>query len=166
MSGSGNCSKVDEIPQDCLLTPRETLENDSLAPPPAKKRSINYPQSVDTRDAALRGRLAVIPTGADEEESQRKTKEKQPPSSPPSSVNMVTSNESSSSVDDKDTCPVADDEPTSKDYYFDSYAHHAIHEEMLKVEVRTRTCEMAIMQNKHLFQDKVSYSLKCFPCCL
>lgn len=44
---------------------------------------------------------------------------------------------------------------TSKDYYFDSYAHHAIHEEMLKDEVRTKTYEMAIMQNKHLFHDKV-----------
>lgn len=49
------------------------------------------------------------------------------------------------------------DERTSKDYYFDSYAHHAIHEEMLKDEVRTRTYEMAIMQNKHLFEDKVSF---------
>lgn len=44
---------------------------------------------------------------------------------------------------------------TSKDYYFDSYAHHAIHEEMLKDEVRTKTYQMAIMENKHLFQDKV-----------
>lgn len=44
---------------------------------------------------------------------------------------------------------------TSKDYYFDSYAHHAIHEEMLKDEVRTKTYEMAIFQNKHLFHDKV-----------
>ena len=48
-----------------------------------------------------------------------------------------------------------DDDRTSKDYYFDSYAHHAIHEEMLKDEVRTRTYEQAILQNKHLFQDKV-----------
>lgn len=57
----------------------------------------------------------------------------------------------------KGTCKDNDDDPdrTSKDYYFDSYAHHAIHEEMLKDEVRTRTYEMAIMQNKHLFQDKV-----------
>jgi protein arginine N-methyltransferase 1 len=46
---------------------------------------------------------------------------------------------------------------TSKDYYFDSYAHHAIHEEMLKDEVRTRTYEMAIKQNKHLFEDKVGF---------
>ena len=28
---------------------------------------------------------------------------------------------------------------TSKDYYFDSYSHHGIHEEMLKDQVRTRT---------------------------
>jgi hypothetical protein len=44
---------------------------------------------------------------------------------------------------------------TSKDYYFDSYAHHAIHEEMLKDSVRTKTYQMAILQNAHLFQDKV-----------
>ena len=47
------------------------------------------------------------------------------------------------------------DRATSQDYYFDSYSHHAIHEEMLKDEVRTKTYEMAICQNKHLFQDKV-----------
>ena len=42
-------------------------------------------------------------------------------------------------------------ECTSTDYYFDSYAHHAIHEEMLKDEVRMQIYEMAIMQNKHFF---------------
>lgn len=52
-----------------------------------------------------------------------------------------------------------DDDRTSKDYYFDSYAHHAIHEEMLKDEVRTRTYQTAIMQNKHLFQDKVRFCM-------
>ena len=31
--------------------------------------------------------------------------------------------------------PVAADEMTSRDYYFDSYAHFSIHEEMLKDEV-------------------------------
>ena len=54
-----------------------------------------------------------------------------------------------------------DDDRTSKDYYFDSYAHHAIHEEMLKDEVRTRTYEMAIMENKHLFQDKIILDVGC-----
>ncbi|VEU39817.1 unnamed protein product [Pseudo-nitzschia multistriata] len=50
---------------------------------------------------------------------------------------------------------------TSKDYYFDSYAHHAIHEEMLKDEVRTRTYEMAIKQNGHLFRDKIVLDVGC-----
>lgn len=50
---------------------------------------------------------------------------------------------------------------TSKDYYFDSYAHHAIHEEMLKDEVRTRTYEMAIKQNEHLFRDKIVLDVGC-----
>jgi len=44
---------------------------------------------------------------------------------------------------------------TSKDYYFDSYAHFGIHEEMLKDEVRTLTYRNAIYHNKHLFKDKV-----------
>lgn len=64
------------------------------------------------------------------------------------------SQESTGSLHCDDDVTAVDD-PTSKDYYFDSYAHHAIHEEMLKDEVRTRSYEMAIMQNKHLFQDKV-----------
>ena len=34
---------------------------------------------------------------------------------------------------------LSNDEMTSKDYYFDSYAHFGIHEEMLKDEVRTLT---------------------------
>ena len=53
------------------------------------------------------------------------------------------------------------DDRTSKDYYFDSYAHHAIHEEMLKDEVRTKTYEMAIKQNSHLFKDKIVLDVGC-----
>jgi protein arginine N-methyltransferase 1 len=55
----------------------------------------------------------------------------------------------------------APEDRTSKDYYFDSYAHHGIHEEMLKDEVRTRTYEMAILQNRHLFQDKIVLDVGC-----
>ena len=44
---------------------------------------------------------------------------------------------------------------TSKDYYFDSYSHHGIHEEMLKDEVRTKTYQMAILKNRHLFEGKI-----------
>jgi protein arginine N-methyltransferase 1 len=50
---------------------------------------------------------------------------------------------------------VAYDEMTSKDYYFDSYAHFGIHEEMLKDEVRTLTYRNAMYHNRHLFKDKV-----------
>uniref|UniRef100_A0A8R1HK24 type I protein arginine methyltransferase n=1 Tax=Caenorhabditis japonica TaxID=281687 RepID=A0A8R1HK24_CAEJA len=46
-------------------------------------------------------------------------------------------------------------ELTSKDYYFDSYAHFGIHEEMLKDEVRTTTYRNSIYHNRHLFKDKV-----------
>ena len=66
-------------------------------------------------------------------------------------------NEEKADIDpDENLDPNNIDRATSQDYYFDSYAHHAIHEEMLKDEVRTKTYEMAICQNKHLFQDKVS----------
>ena len=50
---------------------------------------------------------------------------------------------------------------TSKDYYFDSYAHFGIHEEMLKDEVRTKTYMNSILQNKHLFKDKVVLDVGC-----
>jgi len=41
------------------------------------------------------------------------------------------------------------------DYYFDSYSHINIHEEMLKDEVRTRAYMSAIKKNPHLFKDKI-----------
>ena len=50
---------------------------------------------------------------------------------------------------------------TSKDYYFDSYAHFGIHEEMLKDEVRTKTYMNAIIQNKHLFKGKTVLDVGC-----
>ena len=51
--------------------------------------------------------------------------------------------------------------PCSADYYTDSYAHFGIHEEMLKDEVRTRSYMNAILQNKHLFKDKVVLDVGC-----
>jgi len=50
---------------------------------------------------------------------------------------------------------------TSKDYYFDSYAHFGIHEEMLKDEVRMKTYSKAILNSKHLFKDKVVLDVGC-----
>lgn len=43
-------------------------------------------------------------------------------------------------------------EMTSMDYYFDSYAHFGIHEEMLKDEVRTLTYRNSMYYNKHLLK--------------
>lgn len=44
---------------------------------------------------------------------------------------------------------------TSADYYFNSYAHFGIHDEMLKDSVRTGAYQRAIMNNPHLFKDKI-----------
>ena len=50
---------------------------------------------------------------------------------------------------------------TSSEYYWDSYAHFGIHEEMLKDEVRTKSYMNAIEQNKHLFAGKVVLDVGC-----
>ena len=57
--------------------------------------------------------------------------------------------------------PVPVNEMTSKDYYFDSYAHFGIHEELLKDEVRTMTYRNSIYHNTHLFKDKVVLDIGC-----
>jgi len=50
---------------------------------------------------------------------------------------------------------------TSADYYFNSYSHFGIHEEMLKDEVRTLSYRNAICWNKHLFKDKIVLDVGC-----
>ena len=61
----------------------------------------------------------------------------------------------------KDEKLLSAEEMTSKDYYFDSYAHFGIHEEMLKDEVRTLTYRKAMYHNKHLFKDKIVLDVGC-----
>ncbi|EKX38603.1 hypothetical protein GUITHDRAFT_160058 [Guillardia theta CCMP2712] len=51
--------------------------------------------------------------------------------------------------------------PVKHDYYFDSYAHFGIHEEMLKDEQRTKGYRNAIMNNPHLFRDKLVLDVGC-----
>lgn len=50
---------------------------------------------------------------------------------------------------------------TAKDYYFDSYAHFGIHEEMLKDEQRTKGYRDAIINNPHIFRDKLVLDVGC-----
>jgi len=60
-----------------------------------------------------------------------------------------------------DVAKLSSAEMTSKDYYFDSYAHFGIHEEMLKDEVRTITYRNSMWHNKHLFKDKIVLDVGC-----
>ncbi len=53
------------------------------------------------------------------------------------------------------------EEATAKDYYFDSYAHHGIHYEMLNDRARTETYRNAILNNPHLIKDKVVLDVGC-----
>lgn len=52
-------------------------------------------------------------------------------------------------------------ELTSRDYYFDSYSHFGIHEEMLKDQVRTLTYRNAMYHNKHLFRGRTVLDVGC-----
>lgn len=64
-------------------------------------------------------------------------------------------------VEDKKLEQLSNEEMTSKDYYFDSYAHFGIHEEMLKDEVRTLSYRNSMVHNKHLFKDKIVLDVGC-----
>ncbi|EGR34623.1 protein arginine n-methyltransferase, putative [Ichthyophthirius multifiliis] len=52
-------------------------------------------------------------------------------------------------------------ERNSEDYYYDSYSHFNIHEEMLKDKVRTRCYMNSIIKNKHLFENKIVLDIGC-----
>ena len=64
-------------------------------------------------------------------------------------------------VEDKKLEDLTNEEMTSKDYYFDSYAHFGIHEEMLKDEVRTLSYRNSMLHNAHLFKNKVVLDVGC-----
>jgi SAM-dependent methyltransferase len=47
------------------------------------------------------------------------------------------------------------------DYYFDSYSHYGIHEEMLQDTIRTKAYELSMIRNKELFEGKVVMDVGC-----
>jgi len=53
------------------------------------------------------------------------------------------------------------DDRSTGEYYWNSYAHFGIHEEMLKDEVRTKSYRAAITQNRHLFKGKIVLDVGC-----
>jgi protein arginine N-methyltransferase 1 len=74
-------------------------------------------------------------------------------------ANSISTNKEGLSINFKDSISV--DDMTSRDYYFDSYAHYGIHEEMLKDEVRTVTYRNSMYHNKHLFKGKIVLDIGC-----
>lgn len=50
---------------------------------------------------------------------------------------------------------------SNPDYYFGSYSHFNIHEEMLRDTARTEAYRKAILQNKRLFEGKVVLDIGC-----
>jgi len=58
---------------------------------------------------------------------------------------------------------VGDDKaaPVTGDYYFDSYSHYGIHMDMLKDFQRTDSYRRAILQNRHMFKDKIVLDVGC-----
>jgi len=64
-------------------------------------------------------------------------------------------------MDTTSATTAAPTEAKNPDYYFNSYAHFGIHEEMLKDEVRMKCYRGSIINNKHLFQGKVVLDVGC-----
>eukprot|EP00924_Labyrinthula_sp_SR-Ha-C_P000965 augustus_masked-scaffold_7-processed-gene-9.58-mRNA-1 protein AED:0.03 eAED:0.04 QI:0/-1/0/1/-1/1/1/0/359 len=50
---------------------------------------------------------------------------------------------------------------STKDYYFDSYSHIGIHQEMLQDRVRTETYRDAILRNPSVFENRVVMDVGC-----
>jgi len=82
-------------------------------------------------------------------------------SSPSEPAAKIHKNENGATENKSSGSGVACNEMTSKDYYFDSYAHFGIHEEMLKDEVRTMTYRNSMYHNSHLFKNKVVLDIGC-----
>ena len=136
---------------DCALPIVPSLEGEIRHPSSSAEKMLNRAQPIT--QTSLEGASPWTVAGGDGEgqgggDQKRQKKED-------------SSSSSSSNKKDNSTGSSGGDDRTSKDYYFDSYSHHGIHEEMLKDEVRTRTYQMAVLENKHLFQGKTVLDVGC-----
>lgn len=48
-----------------------------------------------------------------------------------------------------------------EDYYFDSYSHFGIHEDMIKDSIRTNSYKNAILRNSYLFHNQIVLDVGC-----
>ena len=53
------------------------------------------------------------------------------------------------------------EKPDNDSYYFSSYSHSSIHETMLQDKIRTEAYQNAILQNTHMFKDKIIMDIGC-----
>jgi len=127
---------------------KRLLEAEEAIPPKTTKLNVDACDGIGRDDKPLTAGYVPPVVGTAKEEVQERKKK-----------TAITAKKKDNP--DSDNEGDDDDNRTSKDYYFDSYSHHAIHEEMLKDEVRTRTYEMAIKQNPHLFQGKIVLDVGC-----
>jgi protein arginine N-methyltransferase 1 len=73
----------------------------------------------------------------------------------------MAANNTKSSTEPQEGALNASDLNYTEQYYFHSYDHFSIHEEMLKDETRTLSYRNAIYRNRHLFKDKVVLDVGC-----
>lgn len=124
------------------------------------KRNLSQTSKADDYEKKTKGCPAII----DKQEEQYPMDQTSTTSAEQESPNDTSlMNESDKAIGSKKptTDTKSKEEKTSRDYYFDSYAHYGIHEEMLKDEVRTRSYQNAILNNKHIFKDKIVLDVGC-----
>uniref|UniRef100_A0A8C3G5Z8 type I protein arginine methyltransferase n=1 Tax=Cyclopterus lumpus TaxID=8103 RepID=A0A8C3G5Z8_CYCLU len=128
----------------CMLLRRKMAESESIevsvreTPYPPQPRPIRIVQSQSTQPTSLPKPVPSI---------QHASRPSLPPHTPHAA--------GLPSCPGRGKMSKSPEDMTSRDYYFDSYAHFGIHEEMLKDEVRTLTYRNSMYNNKHVFKDKI-----------
>ena len=151
-------------------------DSDSPGVKSSLKRSLPISSTKDDDDEKKAKTIPSVAVGKDESQDSLhvpQTSNKEDEGSKPKPNSSITHHENSNGTSASDTTHEHNtnnttttavdttDGKTSRDYYFDSYSHYGIHEEMLKDEVRTRTYQNAILNNKHIFKDKIVLDVGC-----